>query len=165
MPAACESSVGLGRFDMSVCSHIANAAASPLVRRLGNEIARLNSLNANMARTDRQEVNAGPNFLGDWLEYRGLKQAAVADTAGVSKAMMSDLVNGKRAMTAAYMQRFAKILDCRPGDIIDFHPHDVPPELRKVLKYASPAERDKVAAVAEAMLKYDVPEAKTASRR
>jgi hypothetical protein len=34
-----------------------------------------------------------------------------------------------------------------------------------VLKYASPAERDKVAAVAEAMLKYDVPEAKTASRR
>lgn len=157
MLAACESSVGVGRFDMPLGSHIANVRASPIVRTLENEISQRISFNANMAKTDRQEINAGPNFLADWIDYRGRSQASVAAEAGLSKAMMSDLVNGKRALTAAYMQRFAQILHCRPGDLIDFHPHDVPPELRDVLRNATPAERDKVAAVAEALLKYDAP--------
>ena len=154
MPAACESSVGDGIICMSSCSHIANYPSSPSVRKFGNEIDRQISFNANMAKTEHQNINAGPNYLAEWIEYRLLTQALVADRMGISKAMMSDLVNGKRALTAAYMQRLAQILQCRPGDLIDFHPHDVPPELRDVMRKATPEERAKIAAVAETMLRY-----------
>lgn len=63
----------------------------------------------------------------EWRKKRGLSLAKLADLLhpylpGLSKGDLSYIENGKRAVKADEVPIFAKVLECRPADLLD----DVP---------------------------------------
>lgn len=48
---------------------------------------------------------------------RGLKQRAVAEMAGMSNQMLSDMLNGRRLIKARDVLALAKALDVTPNDL------------------------------------------------
>lgn len=48
---------------------------------------------------------------------RGLKQGAVAERAGMSNQMLSDMLNGRRLIKARDVLALAKALDVTPNDL------------------------------------------------
>jgi len=143
-----------GSDDMGGYLQIAKWSASPRICNFEGALAARILHNASMA---RQAANGGPNYLADWLAFRGISQASAAAQLGLSPGMMSQLVNGRRQMTAHYLRRFAELLDCRPGDLLDFHPHDVPPSLQEVARRANRQQLQQIAAVADTIVSFDAP--------
>jgi antitoxin component HigA of HigAB toxin-antitoxin module len=58
---------------------------------------------------------SGASLLKALRVWRGLGQVKLADDIGMSQGFVSDLENGRRAMTADVGKRIAKALDVPPG--------------------------------------------------
>jgi DNA-binding XRE family transcriptional regulator len=61
----------------------------------------------------------GDNPIRVWRQYRGLTQAQLAGTAGISKPNLSQIETGKRTGTPEVWSAIAKALDLTLDDIID----------------------------------------------
>ena len=55
------------------------------------------------------------------LEKRGMKSYELADKIGITTANLSILKTGKaKAIRFSTLEAICKILDCQPGDILEF---------------------------------------------
>jgi transcriptional regulator with XRE-family HTH domain len=64
-------------------------------------------------------------FLREWRKYRdNLTQERLADRAGVSQGMISQLENGQSDYTGDLLEKLAYALRCEPADLIMRNPAD-----------------------------------------
>ncbi len=59
----------------------------------------------------------GENPVAVWREYRGLTQRALAEVAGISPAMMSEIEKGGGSLSLAVAQALAAALEVELGDL------------------------------------------------
>jgi transcriptional regulator with XRE-family HTH domain len=76
--------------------------------------------------SDDENKNGGPNHLRAWMEHRGIKGVELANKLGgsVTPGMVSDLANGKRALSAKWLRRLADALETTPGALLDHGPNN-----------------------------------------
>jgi transcriptional regulator with XRE-family HTH domain len=153
MPAAAAISVGDVSRSMSLGLHNANILARAIVCKTGNDSPFTVAQYANMS-TDESERPV--NYIRAWREYRGYSQEHVASLMGerTTKGTISQYETGARDLTTAKLRRLAVILECEAGDLIDHHPHDVPPDIRDLRLRASKEQWGQVLAVAETLVGY-----------
>lgn len=71
-----------------------------------------------------------PNFIGEWRDYRGLKQEALAERASeylgtsFTAATLSRIENRKSPYSQRQLDAFAEVLSCSPADLIVRNPLD-----------------------------------------
>lgn len=66
------------------------------------------------------------NNLKAWRKFRHLTQEELAEKAGTTKAVVSNLETGVRPLSAKWLERFAPILHTTAGYILDHDPNDLP---------------------------------------
>ena len=92
-----------------------------------NDIAAVDRFKARLAAGEEELlpaslVNAildGVNPLRAWREYRGLTVAALAASAGVTAAYLSQIESGKREGTIDTLRKIAAALNVMIDDIVD----------------------------------------------
>jgi addiction module HigA family antidote len=67
-----------------------------------------------MARQPRNPFHPGETLLEEFLEPKGITQAAFAETVGWTKARLNELIKGKRGITAAAALDLAEALGTSP---------------------------------------------------
>lgn len=65
-----------------------------------------------------------PLKLRQWRKYRGLNQEQLAERAGISQGMVSQLENNKTDYTGQLLNVLAYALQCEPGDLVMRDPTD-----------------------------------------
>lgn len=63
-------------------------------------------------------------FLREWRKHRGLTQERLAERAGVSQGMISQLETGESDYTGELLEKLADALQCEPADLIMRNPLD-----------------------------------------
>lgn len=59
------------------------------------------------------------------LEKRGMKSNELAEKVGITTANLSILKTGKaRAVRFSTLEAICKVLDCQPGDILEYRKED-----------------------------------------
>lgn len=99
------------------CMHTAYFHASMRVCRARDDGVLLGMQNARMS--DRNHLKA-------WRKFRHLTQEELADKAGTTKAVVSNLETGVRPLSPKWLDRFAPILHTTAGYILDHDPNDLP---------------------------------------
>jgi DNA-binding XRE family transcriptional regulator len=66
----------------------------------------------------------GANPIRAWREHRALSQQQLAETAGISKAYLSQLEAGKREASQRVIRRLAEVLRVDLDDLIRPEPED-----------------------------------------
>lgn len=64
-------------------------------------------------------------FLAAWRKHRGLSQEDLAERAGVTQGLISQLETGKTDYTGETLEKLAKALDCEPGDLLRGIPAEI----------------------------------------
>lgn len=66
--------------------------------------------------------------LDQLLEQRGMTLTELAQRVGISVVNLSILKNGRaRAVRFSTLAAICTALDCQPGDLLTFHPHQEAP--------------------------------------
>lgn len=93
-------------------------------------------------------------LLRKWRDFRGLTQERLAERAGVSQGLISQLENNKTDFTGDVLAALAYALGCDPADLLMRDPTDPDAlwSIHDALKKATPQERDQVKRVADALL-------------
>lgn len=61
--------------------------------------------------------------LDNMLEQRGMKSYELADAIGITTANLSILKTGKaKAVRFSTLEAICEVLDCQPGDLIEYQP-------------------------------------------
>lgn len=83
----------------------------------------------NMVKDRRKTPPRGPAqkvwtriYLQDWRKHRGLSQETLAERAGVSPGLISQIENGLSAGSPESLEALAKALDCEVGELLDIRP-------------------------------------------
>jgi transcriptional regulator with XRE-family HTH domain len=63
-------------------------------------------------------------FVTEWRRYRSLTQERLAERAGVSQGMISQLETGQSDYTGELLEKLADALECKPADLIMRNPLD-----------------------------------------
>jgi len=136
-------------------SQIANIYARGEIRNSADASIFGVSQYANMEDDDDLEsgLNEGPNHLRAWMKFRGIKGAALAKALNVSPAMVSDLINSNRALTAKWLRRIAPVLDTTPGMLLDHDPNELDNDIVDIWVSANSEERRRLKDVAQALVK------------
>jgi len=94
-------------------------------------------------------------LLKEWRNYRGLTQARLADRAGVTQGLISQLENDRTDYSGEVLAALADALACTPADLLIRNPAqpDAVWSIMDNLRSASPEEREQVRRVTDAMLK------------
>jgi DNA-binding XRE family transcriptional regulator len=82
-----------------------------------------------LSRADVQAYLDSPSPLAFWRKRRGLTQAALAESVGVSQAYMAQIESAKRTADIRVYQRLAKRLGVTLDDIVSSE--EVPAKARK----------------------------------
>lgn len=61
-------------------------------------------------------------YLREWREFRGFSVEGLAERAGVSPGLISQIENRKSAGSPDSLEKLAKVLDCDPGELLDIKP-------------------------------------------
>lgn len=99
-------------------------------------------------------VSDAPNRIRELRMAAKLSQQKVADRIGASKVTISDLENGKMALTQDYMRRIALALDCAPSDLLPFtdNPDGLSLDERRLIEQyrsANDSQRDQIQKMAD----------------
>ena len=131
-------------------SQIANAIASPDIRKSDNYPTGAWSQNVGM---DESDKNGGPNHLRAWMEFRKVKGVELAERLGgnVTPGMVSDLVNSNRALSAKWLRRIAPLLDTTPGMLLDHDPRELDSDIVDFWSHASAREKRQIVDIARAL--------------
>ena len=102
-----------------------------------------------------EDKNGGPNHLRAWMIYRDMKGNALAEALGgnVTPGMVSDLANGKRALSAKWLRRLAPLLGTTPGMLLDHDPRELSADLLDIWGSADPSQRRQLIDVAKAIVR------------
>lgn len=101
------------------------------------------------------DKNGGPNHLRAWMLYRGMKGVDLAEALGgnVTPGMVSDLANGKRALSAKWLRRIAPVLETTPGMLLDHDPRELSADLLDIWGSADTSQRRQLIDVAKAIVR------------
>lgn len=88
-----------------------------------------------------------------------VSQKALALATGVTQGAISNLENGKRALTVEWMRAFARALGCAPADLLDeqdnpYRLQDDEREFVRIYRAASAEDKEKLQRVTEALVGY-----------
>jgi transcriptional regulator with XRE-family HTH domain len=114
-----------------------------------------------------------PNRIRELRVARDWSQQRLADLAGCSKIMISELERGKRTLTVDWMRRLARAFSMTgrpvtPGELLSLDDNPLIPqgEERALLdryRHGSADERQSLARVADALITYKPPEQEEAA--
>jgi transcriptional regulator with XRE-family HTH domain len=104
-----------------------------------------------------------PNRVNELRRARGLTQQQLADKVGCSKMQVSGIERGKREFSLSMMQRFASVLGVTAGELLHpddnaFHLDENERFLIEKMRAATPAEREQIHRVTDAILPFRGPE-------
>lgn len=94
-------------------------------------------------------------YLKEWRTFRNLTQARLADRAGVSQGLISQLENNHTDFTGEVLANLAEALGCEPADLLIRNPliRDAVWSITDNLKKATVEQKEQVERVVEALLK------------
>ena len=87
------------------------------------------------------DKNAGPNFLRQWREHRGLTQEQLAEKVDTTANMIHYLETGERGLSAKWLRRLAPALNTTPGHLLEHDPNELPTDILDI--WASISKRDR----------------------
>lgn len=90
-------------------------------------------------------------YFKEWREHRNLTQEQLADRLGTTKATISRMENGKTSYNEGYLEALSEALNSTPQDLISRHPEQ--PSLDKLLESLNPADKNRILAVVQTLLK------------
>ena len=64
------------------------------------------------------------HYLKAWREHRGMTQHQLAGPAGTTKHTVSRIEHGRTGLDDDMLRAFGRVLNCRPGDILNSAPDD-----------------------------------------
>ena len=123
---------------MTPCSHITDTKASPFVREIGDDGQPRLTYHPNM---DEKP----PHYLRQWREFRQMTLRELAKAVGTSPSTVSDLETFRLQLSPKWLRRFAPVLDCQEGHIIDHDPESLDSDIIDIWTRIS--ERDRPAAL------------------
>jgi len=91
------------------------------------------------------------HFIRAWREHRGLTVEALADAIGMAKGNLSKIERGINPYTQHTIERMASALKCSAAELLARPPGEAP-KLWMLYENASSADRNRLHAVAEALL-------------
>ena len=100
----------------------------------------------NYKRVIREDGIKIPNFVEEWRRFREIpSQLQLAKMAGLPSQTVNRLEAHTLAWTWASLEKLAKVLDCREGDLIIINPftQKASEELLKKLDKLSPEKRNR----------------------
>lgn len=86
--------------------------------------------------------------LREWREYRGLSVERLAEKAGVSPGLVSQIENRLSAGSPDSLEKLAKALDCEVGELLDIAPSKGGSMFRV---WVSDEDRPRIEAIAKAL--------------
>lgn len=87
-------------------------------------------------------------YLRQWRKHRKLSTEGLAARSGMSPGNISLLERGLQGYSQEGLEKLAKALDCRPGDLLDADPsRDA--ALLEALRHADDADREQIAEMAQ----------------
>ena len=84
---------------------------------------------------------AEKNNLAAWRRFRHLTQEELADRAGTTKAVISNLETGARGLSPKWLRLLAPILGTKPGILLDHDPNDLPSDVLEIWSDISDEDR------------------------
>lgn len=112
---------------MAAIQHIVAGCATPFCNNPALRVSGV--LRHNVAVSDIQESNAGPNHLRAWREYRGLSQEELAERIGSSHQVIGYLERGRTQLSAKWLRKLAPALKTTPGHLLDHDPSEMPADI------------------------------------
>lgn len=94
----------------------------------------------------------GLPFLRAWRNHRTLTQEKLADRAGITQGMISQLENGQSDYTGELLKVLADALMCEPVDLLIRDPSQ-PEAIWTIWDQAKPAQRRQIVEVAKTLLR------------
>lgn len=110
---------------MPPCSHITDTKASPFVREIGDDGEPRLTYHPNM---DERP----PHYLREWREFREMTLRELAKEVGTTPSTISDLENYKLQLSPKWLRRFAPVLKCQQGFIIDYDPNELDNDILEI---------------------------------
>lgn len=125
--------------------------------KVNGHVALASALYADMAY--RLLVMRPGNRLREMRVKAKVSQKALALATGVTQGAISNLENGKRALTVEWMRAFARALGCAPADLLDeqdnpYRLQDDEREFVRIYRAASAEDKEKLQRVTEALVGY-----------
>jgi transcriptional regulator with XRE-family HTH domain len=108
-----------------------------------------------IAHNVEMDKNGGPNYLKAWREHRELSQEALGGLVGTTGTVISMLESGDRGLSAKWLRKLAKVLDVKPGYILDHDPKKIDADIIDIWMHAKPDQRRQIIDVAKALVKSD----------
>jgi transcriptional regulator with XRE-family HTH domain len=116
-----------------------NQKINPILRIFAQDVAVIFADNANMV---GKATTTAANHLRAWRELRRMTQSQLAEAAGTSPSVISQLESGERGLSSKWLRALAPLLGTTPGFLLDHDPNDldtayleaamaVPPERRE----------------------------------
>lgn len=102
--------------------------------------------------TPRPKIQRKPLFLRQWRKHRGLTQEVLADRAGITQGMVSQLENNESDYTGGLLLVLSDALQCDPVDLIIRDPSDSE-SLWTIWDQAKPGQRRQITEVAKTLIK------------
>jgi DNA-binding Xre family transcriptional regulator len=95
----------------------------------------------------------GLPLLSKWRKYRdGMTQEELAERAGVTHGLISQLETGKTRYGQETLEALAEVLNCKPADILNVDPTKEG-AIWSLWETASEAERAQIVAIGHAVVK------------
>lgn len=104
-----------------------------------------------VARIGLQGAKPSVTYFKEWRDWKGWTQQELADRMETTKQTVSRVESGDRDWGKGYLEAFAHVIGCEPGDPLT-RPPEVP-SADQLLRSAGPEKRREIFAVIETMLK------------
>jgi transcriptional regulator with XRE-family HTH domain len=104
-----------------------------------------------VARIGLEGAKPANTYFREWREWKGWTQQELADRMDTTKQTVSRVESGERDWGKGYLEAFAFVIGCEPGDPITRPPTQ--PSADQLLRGAPPEKRDEILAVIKTMLR------------
>lgn len=131
---------------MNPCSHITDRNASPFVREIGDDGHPRITYYASM---DEKP----PHHLRQWREFREMTLRDLAKAVGTTPSTVSDLETFKLQLSPKWLRRFAPVLKCQEGYLIDYDPNDLDTDIVDIWGKIAERDREQAALVLRSFIK------------
>jgi transcriptional regulator with XRE-family HTH domain len=102
----------------------------------------------------REELNeriaTSGNYIRAWRQHRGFTQTELANLIGVDRTYLARLELGGRRYVQEVLEKLAKVLVCKPPDLVGRHP-GISTELETLYLSLTEEERARALGVLRAM--------------